>query len=605
LWHLNGTIESLTGRYYSSYGDATWVMWPAGRFVAIAAPRDSPAARLFASDSFGRNASLLSNNAESSDIGLAANPWTGEFATFGGSPRITFWRANGTPYAELSTPDPCPVPPPGRWHECIGAFAWIGPDAAVAWNTVNSQLYRLDVVRTEPPFWVTIDEPANGSVRTGDFLVGGRCDVIDGGVVWVRADGLAWQRLPCKGVWYATLNATYWRPGNHTIFAALYDGSVFSQWATIQILRPKDANSTAEQPTVFWRNPIDQFGPSYNPLSNLTVGGFSPNTADAILLKVWFRLDGSPWQAMVLDGRWTYPLDAGTLSKGYHTFEALGWDGTAFSEIDVVRAFYNVEPAQIQLWATIDSPAPQSVIPVASVFQGQWGARNLANGSAPGISGIWVEISVGGGPWFRLNDTHVSAGHWNFTLPSPFAVTSTLTFCVRAANITRLGEPFCSEYYAPRVAVDLAPSIAITAGSGSRSSSGTHDINVNGTALDDYGIVAVFVRVDGGSWNVAQGTGDWSISLLAAPYSSGNHTVEAIAYDGFRYSPVVGRDIHVDISAPPTDGNPADQNPNGGGTGTFNFLTEFSLVWILVTAAIASSVAYWVALRRRRPDPPE
>src|SRR5882762_4264174 len=41
LWHLNGTAEPLTGQYYSSYGDATWTMWPDGRFLAIQAPHES------------------------------------------------------------------------------------------------------------------------------------------------------------------------------------------------------------------------------------------------------------------------------------------------------------------------------------------------------------------------------------------------------------------------------------------------------------------------------------------------------------------------------------------------------------------------------------
>src|SRR2546427_2560599 len=146
FWHLNGTVEA----YYAPMVEVflsptqlpTWAVWPDGRFLSLSVPYDDKTTRIFASDNYGRNATLLSHAAEPLDGGIAANPLTGEFGTFGGSSQVTFWRANGTPYAQFKEPDECNVPARGYRSDCIGAFAWIGPDAAAIWNSVRAKLYR-------------------------------------------------------------------------------------------------------------------------------------------------------------------------------------------------------------------------------------------------------------------------------------------------------------------------------------------------------------------------------------------------------------------------------------------------------------------------------
>jgi hypothetical protein len=65
-------------------------------------------------------------------------------------------------------------------------------------------------------------------------------------------------------------------------------------------------------------------------------------------------------------------------------------------------------------------------------------------------------------------------------------------------------------------------------------------ITIWGTAADDGGVTKVQVRIDGGGWLDAIGTGSWSYELDTSKLSDGKHTVEAIAFDeGDLTSPVV------------------------------------------------------------------
>ncbi len=55
-----------------------------------------------------------------------------------------------------------------------------------------------------------------------------------------------------------------------------------------------------------------------------------------------------------------------------------------------------------------------------------------------------------------------------------------------------------------------------------------NSVAVQGTASDNVGVVAVFCRVDGGSWSKAQGTANWSFQASLSP---GANVIEAYAAD--------------------------------------------------------------------------
>lgn len=81
------------------------------------------------------------------------------------------------------------------------------------------------------------------------------------------------------------------------------------------------------------------------------------------------------------------------------------------------------------------------------------------------------------------------------------------------------------------------PVVAITSPSDGANVTGI--VTVTGTATDDSGVTAVFLRVDGGDWSQVMGTDPWSHNLDTTGLSDGTHTLEARAFDGELSSAVV------------------------------------------------------------------
>jgi len=74
-------------------------------------------------------------------------------------------------------------------------------------------------------------------------------------------------------------------------------------------------------------------------------------------------------------------------------------------------------------------------------------------------------------------------------------------------------------------------------------------LNVSGTADDLDGFIErVEVRLDNGSWMIAEGTTSWSILLDSAATPNGNHTLYAHSFDGQDYSEIAA--IQIIVSNP-------------------------------------------------------
>ncbi len=78
-------------------------------------------------------------------------------------------------------------------------------------------------------------------------------------------------------------------------------------------------------------------------------------------------------------------------------------------------------------------------------------------------------------------------------------------------------------------------------------------IIVNGTANDtDNTIQKVEIKIDNGSWMIANGTTSWNYSWDTTTVSNGNHTIYARSYDGEDYSTIVQVNVTVNnIILPP------------------------------------------------------
>ena len=64
------------------------------------------------------------------------------------------------------------------------------------------------------------------------------------------------------------------------------------------------------------------------------------------------------------------------------------------------------------------------------------------------------------------------------------------------------------------------------------------NLTINGTATDDKMVQIVMIRIDGGPWVEVIGTDVWQTSIDLESLSEGPHIIEAISFDGIRYSDI-------------------------------------------------------------------
>ena len=90
------------------------------------------------------------------------------------------------------------------------------------------------------------------------------------------------------------------------------------------------------------------------------------------------------------------------------------------------------------------------------------------------------------------------------------------------------------------------PNVAITSPQNGSIVKGS--IVIKGKAWDEDGndtITRVEIRIDNGTWNVANGTNSWNYSMDTKALKNGMHIIEARAYDGHDYSNIVSIQIEV------------------------------------------------------------
>lgn len=94
-----------------------------------------------------------------------------------------------------------------------------------------------------------------------------------------------------------------------------------------------------------------------------------------------------------------------------------------------------------------------------------------------------------------------------------------------------------------------APTVSIDSPSDGQRLEGFVDIE--GSASDPDGtLTSVEVRIDGGQWQVASGTYDWTFTWDTATVADGEHTIEARSFDGSDYSPIASVDVETENPLP-------------------------------------------------------
>ncbi len=105
---------------------------------------------------------------------------------------------------------------------------------------------------------------------------------------------------------------------------------------------------------------------------------------------------------------------------------------------------------------------------------------------------------------------------------------------------------------------------------------------VRGTASDDGPVQSVLVRLDGGEWETAEGTEVWEFEIREGDLGKGSHTIEAMSFDGSRYSEV--HRIEIDYN----EVHPQAMEP-----------WPFIVLLVLLTGAVVTVYS----MRRRRGGP--
>jgi|GEM_PF-6662131 len=81
----------------------------------------------------------------------------------------------------------------------------------------------------------------------------------------------------------------------------------------------------------------------------------------------------------------------------------------------------------------------------------------------------------------------------------------------------------------------------------------SNSIMVNGMAMDpDGSIITVELKIDGSTWQTADGTSKWSFLLNITALTNGPHTIYARAYDGIIYSSPVNIQVVVENDQAPS-----------------------------------------------------
>jgi hypothetical protein len=111
----------------------------------------------------------------------------------------------------------------------------------------------------------------------------------------------------------------------------------------------------------------------------------------------------------------------------------------------------------------------------------------------------------------------------------------TVTVRVQDGKGGAVEHTFSLQVHDPRHPPATGPTCSIV--SPRRGQSASRVLQVKGTALrGTQALARIDIRLDGGAWQAASGLENWTFALDTAGLKNGNHTLEARAFDGTRYS---------------------------------------------------------------------
>ncbi|MBI4321984.1 MAG: DUF11 domain-containing protein [Chloroflexi bacterium] len=380
-----------------------------------------------------------------------------------------------------------------------------------------------------PAVTVTVDNraplssitlPASGSVISGStqLISGTASDGYGVSAVDVSVNGGAWLRAT------GTSNWTY----SWTV--PVTDGVSYNIRS-----RATDVAGNIESPGPGLTVNVDTAPPSStiaSPTNGQAIGGasyvVSGTASDGYGVDiVQVSIGGGPWTNAVGTTTWAYTW---TLpANGSYNIRSQGIDRAG-----------NVETASTGITVNVQNPAPTSAITSPSSGTVITGTTRVVAGASSESTSL-VEVSLGGGSWVAATGTTAWQYTWN--LPSKDGA----SYSIRSRARDTLGNVETPGSGVNVVVDNRAPSSTITVPSSGSIISGTTQ-TIGGTAFDGYGVSAVDVSINGGTWQRASGTLTWTYTWSAPAGEGASYNIRSRATDlaGNEESPGAGVTVSVD-----------------------------------------------------------
>lgn len=367
---------------------------------------------------------------------------------------------------------------------------------------------------------VAITAPADGAAVEGTVTVQGTASDADGSVtaVEVRIDGGAWQAATGTTSWSFTWDTTTVADGGRMVEARATDdlGATGTASITAQVGNP---------PSVAITTPAD--GATVQDTVTFQGTASDPGPGGAVTL-VEVRIDGGAFQAATGTTAWSFAWDTLVVGNGAHLVEARSSDGARFSPLAAITVSVDNPPNQPPTVA-IGAPAEGATLAQAVTISG--------TAADPEEALTKVEVRIDGGPWQLADGTDAWSFAWD-TLAFPDGA-----HLVEARATDNTAQTATAQR---NVTVANPPSVALVAPAPGATLRGA--ITIEGTASDPTtggGIARVEVRIDGGAWQLAEGTTAWSFAWDTTATADGARTVEARATDTDGTTALASREVTV------------------------------------------------------------
>lgn len=359
-----------------------------------------------------------------------------------------------------------------------------------------SDTSTVTVVDTSLPS-INITEPANGAkLNTTNVTVAGTVSDNTVTSVEVLVDGLSQGN--------ATLNGTSWTKslimteGAHSIAANATDASGNTALASVSVI------IDTTPPVINITSPAN--AATLNSTSiNVTGTASDANGISSVVVSIDSGIANAA-NFNATSGNWSFQA---TLANGAHTIKATANDMAGNTNMTSISIVVDTDAPTI----AITSPVNGAKISSANVT-----ISGTTNGGLSSIASVKVSIDGGTASPASFNST---TGTWTFG-PVTLADgnhTAKATATDIANNTAMASVSFIVDTIPPNVAI-TSPSNGSTLNSTS--------VNISGTASDANGVTSVQVKIDTGTFALANGTTSWSFATIL---TTGNHTITAKATD--------------------------------------------------------------------------